>query len=173
MYTPLKIPIFKKQIIDHDRYKSQILQQIKDYSFAYIKKNTLDIASDYELSRDHPRPYLDTIRSRVKDCLLDFAKISTHYKDVEIRCFFYQQYEKEQYHGWHVHDCQYSGVYYLDMPPDTPKTEYIDPFTNDVCELDVQEGDVIAFPSFLVHRAPPNKIDTSKTIISFNFNFWN
>ena len=59
------------------------------------------------------------------------------------------------------------------MPPDTPKTEYIDPFTNDVCELDVQEGDVVAFPSFLVHRAPPNKIDTSKTIISFNFNFWN
>ena len=105
MYTPLKIPIFKKQIIDHDRYKSQILQQIKDYSFAYIKKNTLDIASDYELSRDHPRPYLDTIRSRVKDCLLDFTQISTHYKDVEIRCFFYQQYEKEQYHGWHVHDC--------------------------------------------------------------------
>lgn len=173
MYTPLNIPIFKNQIIDHDRYKSQILQQIKDYSFAYIKKGTLDIASDYELSRDHPRPYLDTIRSRVKDCLLDFAKISTHYKDVEIRCFFYQQYEKEQYHGWHVHDCQYSGVYYLDMPPDTPKTEYIDPFTNDVCELDVKEGDVVAFPSFLVHRAPPNKIDTSKTIISFNFNFWN
>ena len=105
--------------------------------------------------------------------VLDFAKLSTHYKDVQIRCFFYQQYQKEQYHGWHLHDCHYSGVYYLDMPVDTPKTQYIDPFTNDICEFDVKEGDVIAFPSFLVHRAPINTTEVSKTIISFNFNFWN
>ena len=173
MYNPLKIPVFKKPIIGHKEYKSQILELIDKYSVAYIKKNTLDIRSDYELSRDHPRPYLDSIRPRIKDCLIDFAKISTHYKDVEIRCLFYQQYQKEQYHGWHVHDCQYSGVYYLDMPLDTPKTQYIDPFTNDICEFDIKEGDVLAFPSFLVHRAPPNQSDSMKTIISFNFNFWN
>ena len=59
------------------------------------------------------------------------------------------------------------------MPSGTPKTEYRDPFTDDVHELDVEEGDVVAFPSFLIHRAPPNMIDIPKTIISFNFNFWN
>ena len=173
MTFDIKVPVFQKQIIDHQKYKSQTLDLIRLYSLGEIKKGSLDLRSDYELPRDHPRPYLDLVRERVMNCLLDFKDISDHYEKIEVRCFFYQQYTKEQYHGWHVHDCHYSGVYYLDLPEGSPKTEYIDPFTNDVCELDINEGDVVAFPSFLVHRAPPNPISTPKTIISFNFNFWN
>ena len=45
--------------------------------------------------------------------------------------------------------------------------------TDDIQELDVEEGDVVAFPSHLIHRAPANPVDIPKTIISFNFNFYN
>ena len=169
----IKVPVFQKQIADHHKYKDQILDLIKINSMGYIKKgDVVDIISDYDLSRNHPRPYLSLVTDRVIDCLVDFKDISDFYKGVEISCFFFQQYMKEQYHGWHVHaDCQYNGVYYLDLPEGSPKTEYMDPFTNNICQLDVKEGDVVAFPSFLVHRAPPNPISSLKTIISFNFNF--
>ena len=39
---------------------------------------------------------------------------------------------------------------------------------NDIRFFDVQEGDLILFPSHLVHRAPVVKDDIIKTIISFN-----
>ena len=49
------------------------------------------------------------------------------------------------------------------------KTEYINPLDkNDIRFFDVQEGDLILFPSHLVHRAPVVKDDIIKTIISFN-----
>ena len=173
MTFSIKVPIFQKQIRDHQKYKDQILSLIQIHSLGYIKKGSVvDIISDYDLPRDHPRPYLRLVTDRVMDCLLDFKDISDFYKQIHIRCLFYQQYMKEQHHGWHVHaDCQYSGVYYLDIPEGSPKTEYRDPFTNNICQLDIKEGDVVAFPSFLVHRAPSNPVNSPKTIISFNFNF--
>jgi hypothetical protein len=59
-------------------------------------------------------------------------------------------------------------VYYLDLPDGTPKTELIDPWSREVITMDVQEGDILTFPSFVIHRAPVNKTATPKTIISFN-----
>ena len=32
----------------------------------------------------------------------------------------------------------------------------------------IEEGDVIMFPSFIVHRAPKNNSQEQKTIVSFN-----
>ena len=171
MITPLKVPIFKKKIKDHSLYKDSILHLIKNYSYSTIKGDTLDIISDYDLGPEHDRKYAELVEQRVRDCLVDFSKSNSYYSGVELRCFFYQQYGRKQYHGWHIHDCQYSGVYYLDLPKETPKTQYIDPLTGNICQLDIEEGDVIAFPSFLVHQAPPNESDILKTIISFNFNF--
>ena len=35
----------------------------------------------------------------------------------------------------------------------------------EVIDLNVKEGDIIIFPSFVVHRAPYNKSNSTKTII--------
>ena len=40
----------------------------------------------------------------------------------------------------------------------------------DIFSIDVKEGDIIMFPSFIIHRAPKNNGDR-KTIISFNIDF--
>ena len=71
-----------------------------------------------------PRPYLDTIRSMVlKDChsQVDFIKISTHYKDVELDVFSINNMRKNNImDGMLV--TAVLGFIILDMPPDTPKT---------------------------------------------------
>ena len=167
-------PIFKRKIKDNLIYKDDTLSAIQNQR-ARIQANDLDIYSDYDIDPYAPRPYLDLVEHRIYEVLTDFVDqwCGKFFHGYEVMNFFYQQYKQAQYHGWHVHNCQYSGVYYLDMPKGTPKTEYRDPFTDVVKELDVEEGDVVAFPSFLIHRAPANPVDIPKTIISFNFNFYN
>ena len=55
------------------------------------------------------------------------------------------------------------------MPNNDYKTEYINPLDkNDIKFFDIKEGDLIIFPSYLIHRAPIVKNDIVKTIISFN-----
>ena len=166
--------IFKRKIEDHLIYKDDALLAIHNQR-ARIQANDLDIYSDYDIDPDVPRAYLDVVEDRIYDVLTEFCKEMPSYpffQGFEVKNFFYQQYKQAQYHGWHVHNCQFSGVYYLDMPKGTPKTEYRDPFTDDIQELDIEEGDVVAFPSHLIHRAPANPVNIPKTIISFNFNFW-
>jgi ectoine hydroxylase-related dioxygenase (phytanoyl-CoA dioxygenase family) len=59
-------------------------------------------------------------------------------------------------------------VYYLDLPKDTPRTQWINPTNLSEETFDVAEGDIIIFPSWLIHRAPQNKSKEMKTIISWN-----
>ena len=66
-------------------------------------------------------------------------------------------------------DCQWTSVYYLDLPDLAPKTQLVSPWDNKtIIKLDIQEGDVITFPSFVIHQAPKNENNKTKTIVSFN-----
>jgi hypothetical protein len=54
-------------------------------------------------------------------------------------------------------------VYYIDLPEKKYKTEFLD------IEIPIQEGNLVIFPSFLLHRSPINMSNKEKVIISFNF----
>jgi hypothetical protein len=57
----------------------------------------------------------------------------------------------------------------LDLPEGSPKTQLLNPINQDeIIEMDVKEGDVLTFPSFILHRAPRVDSDVVKTIISWN-----
>jgi len=63
-------------------------------------------------------------------------------------------------------------VYYLELPDNAPKTELIDQYNiNKKITVDAKEGDIVIFPSFVIHRAPKMLTDDRKTIISFNLEF--
>jgi predicted 2-oxoglutarate/Fe(II)-dependent dioxygenase YbiX len=85
---------------------------------------------------------------------------------------WYQQYIQNDTHTWHIHGENYTGVYYLELPKDSPKTELIDQLDlNKKISIEAIEGDVIIFPSFIIHRSPKITNNLKKTIISFNLNF--
>ena len=90
--------------------------------------------------------------------------------EVRLPKIWFQQYQKGGKHGWHVHGDNYAGVYYLDLPQEVPKTQLL---LEDgrVITPEVEEGDILLFPSSLIHKAPENETDIQKTIISFNVNF--
>ena len=86
----------------------------------------------------------------------------------EIHNIWFQQYKKSNIHPWHVHSGQFVGVYYVELPDDCPKTELVCPWDNKVISVDVKEGDILIFPSMIIHRAPEVINDSRKTIISWN-----
>jgi hypothetical protein len=108
------------------------------------------------------KPYLDTELKNVFNVL--------GYHDVYIEDMWFQRYLKNSSHGWHVHGSTFTAVYYLNLPENAPKTELIEPFNQEKIFIpNVTEGDLLIFPSYVIHRAPV-VIDEniSKTIISFN-----
>ena len=84
-------------------------------------------------------------------------------------------YDKGHYHVPHNHSSQgYTGILYLQINKDSPKTTYIQPWnnTNDQTVLyapDVEQGDIMIVPQFLMHYTEPNKTYFKKRILSFDF----
>ena len=91
------------------------------------------------------------------------------FKTLQFKDIWFQQYKKDNTHHWHIHGCTFTGVYYVKYNEKCIGTELIDPVTKKVMMPAVYEGDVIVFPSYVKHRAPPQITNTLKTIISFNF----
>lgn len=82
---------------------------------------------------------------------------------------WYHQMHKSDYITWDNHQyCQWSGVYFIEVPDKKYITEFLDPHTQEVIQPDATAGDMIIFPSWLLHRAPKMQTDQRKSIIAWN-----
>ena len=81
---------------------------------------------------------------------------------------WFQQYIQNDSHQWHIHESNFTGVYYVELnDEENNKTELISGDTKLTPE--VKEGDICIFPSFVIHRCPLIQSTKRKTIISYNF----
>jgi hypothetical protein len=170
---PYRVPIHIKKLEEHDRIKEGILDAIKGQDFKpYTVETSYITRCDYESPKDVERAYLRLVRDPIRQHVERVMK-SYGYRSSKIYNFFFQQYETQSRHDWHVHlETQWVGVYYVELPRSTPRTEYLAMTEGQVKEVRAfpcREGDVILFPSFVIHRAPANASRETKTIISFNF----
>lgn len=161
----------------HNEIKQILLQQMEEQS-NHDLVNSDDYYSDnihrldWKQSTNVNRPWVQTflpyLESHIHLLLEQFM-----YKEWNIAELWFQQYTTGNTHGWHSHGSNFTAVYYLELPDDSPKTQLVQPFTNKIFDADVKEGDIIVFPSYVVHRAPVVESNTRKTIISFNFDMRN
>lgn len=126
---------------------------------------------DWSSSQDTNRPWVKQFYPKFKECLDNIAR-ECGYQASIINQLWFQQYQNADYHGWHVHGSNFTGVYFLEMPTDAPITQIIDPFEHSKCIFPkIKEGDILLFPSYTIHRAPRILSETRKTIISWNCDF--
>jgi len=126
---------------------------------------------DWSKNLDYSREWIQLIKPKLEEHFNDCAN-DLNYKSCEVRGMWYQQYIKNNTHGWHTHGENYTGVYYLEFPKGSPKTELIDQYNiNKKITINAKEGDVVIFPSFIIHKAPKVINNIKKTIISFNLQF--
>lgn len=171
----LQIPYVIDNASFHNSIKDELLSHI-DKSDSETKQQTDDYYSDniYKLdwfkNTDFDRPWFKYFQPHFQKQIIKMIN-ELGFDSYFLVATWYQQYLNNSTHGWHTHSDNYTGVYYLELPEDTPKTQIVNPVNQkEVIDLDIKEGDFVLFPSFVIHRAPINKSNNRKTIISFDIN---
>ena len=109
-------------------------------------------------------PFIQESYNSIK---LDSYKEYSNYVTVDWGYAWYQIYEKNSFHSYHTHPgCQYSNVFYVSLPNNKYRTEFFG-----IGKLNFEEGDLVTFPSYLLHRSPNNLEQNEKIVISFNTSF--
>lgn len=157
----------------HNEIKSSLVKKIEKSSFtkAVDKESETDISrTDWNISENFQRSWVTYLSKYLLNELLDMYK-SVGYDGFTLHEIWFQQYYKNSSHGWHTHSSNFTSVYYVELPSDTPKTKLVNPFDQKtIIEPEIKEGDILIFPSFVLHKAPANFSNKRKTIVSFNTN---
>jgi hypothetical protein len=167
--APYYISSFKK----HSELKDSVLEAInnqKEFDRLVETEDAVDITRcDWNTSRwDYSKQWFQIIQEDFVEHMTTVSK-ELGYEFFRLKEIWFQQYEQNSHHGWHVHGSNWTNVYFLELPEDSPKTQFINPYDQTtVAEFDIKEGDILTFPSFVIHRAPPNLGTSRKTIISWN-----
>jgi len=169
-----EVPILKDKFKNHFILKDKLLSEInnqKNSNTSFGKDNIKKC--DWSDSKNFERPWVKIINNDLKQQFLKFADYLSFKKFIMYE-LWYQQYSKEGEHGWHVHGHNYTGVYYLNYNKDCARTRLLDPYTKKYfTDIVADEGDIIIFPSTVIHTSQIQKTDFLKTIISFNVSFDN
>ena len=166
--------ICRTKLVDHSLIKNRILNEIKlsthyenidnlsEYSSYKVSRADMDLCGD--LNRSWVKMLIPNLSLSINEMLSNMA-----YNGFEINEMWYHQYVKGDTYGWHIHEDQYAGIYYLEFGKSSGKTQMCSPYSFKSMNINAKEGDVVIFPAHLMHRALPNS-DERKTVVSFNFN---
>jgi hypothetical protein len=158
------------QVNEHEEVKKILLPIIEQApANSIVNDEQRIIKTDWNIPRDVPREYeppLEILTAAHCYSVQDILKFRHHLKVVN---FWFQQYEKGDFHKWHVHgDSVFSNVYYLELPEGAAQTTFR--FMGEEFTVSVKEGQILTFPSFYEHCSKPNE-GGRKTVIAFNTNF--
>lgn len=167
--------ILKDEFENHLNIKKNLttlIAEAKDEGWYNNNGNFNDrlLKTDWPLAANSQRSWVKYFVNDLNHQLNKFANY-LGYTSVLINKVWYQIYERNNIHNWHIHSSNYSGVYFLKMPEDD-ENNYTEFLTSNDFEksfkIRVKEGDVIFFPSHIIHRAPALQKDETKIIISWN-----
>ena len=168
--------ILKEKFKQHFIYKEKIINLIKDSiseSLIDNKNGNNDFISklDWPLANNWERPWVKLIGPFIYEQLNNFS-LELGFTGCVLNQLWFQQYNFQNIHNWHCHGGNYTGVYYLEFDKQSPKTEILYPNNlNEAFTINVEEGDIIIFPCYFIHRSGKIVNNKRKTIISFNIDF--
>lgn len=168
------VPIYKVSVTDWPAKKERLLDLV---DFGNADLWTDQHFSDYHAHKKTGCPYIQQFTEILNDELHEVVEVMG--KGISIHDLWAQRYAKSNYMGAHNHGgTGYSCVLYVDFDKNEHKaTRFIAPFNNfhtgSLLEYtpDVNEGELVLFPSVLMHDAAPNQSDKHRTIFSFNCKF--
>ena len=164
--VPLAFYIF--DVKDHAQIKPKILNDIAKLGVNPVTDNGQLIANtDWHLPRETHREYITHIYDTMQDVCRQVNEIGEDVDGIKVDNYWFQQYAPHNYHGWHIHGMSvYSCVYYVDTDEATPRTSF--KMLGSEFEVEAEEGQILVFPSFLLHASKPNTSSKTKTVIAFN-----
>ena len=175
------IPITKFSVTNWSEKKPELMKLI-DFNGC----NIVECQTDY-YKYSTVSPYLNDFISILQEDLDNLVNeytqlLNDRYKgdcpceSVDKWQLWSQRYTRGQYHGAHNHGLSnISCVLYVEFNPKEhfPTTFYSpfpDPYYGTINKIapPVEEGEILTFPSVLLHEAPVSVSDKQRTIMSFN-----
>ena len=174
MMKQYEIPahIFVSKVPNHQELKPKILEAIEREPSESVRDSGQKISkTDFFKEPEIKRSYYDIIKSPIENHLKEVCdKLQIFKLQIFLspnNSFWFQQYKYGDFHNYHTHDAGYSCVYYVQLESESPKTTFI--YMGNEFEFNVNEGDIVTFPSYLMHRSKPNFSKFTKTIVACNF----
>jgi len=154
---------YKVKIKEHEFIKEWFLSEYDDY----IKQLPMKPSkTDYQLNIKRKSPYSDEWNRLIRPYIKDFCKIFG-VENYKLQSWF-AQYDTNVDHHWHIHSGSHFGVvYYMELPYNENSTEFWKK------NFPADEGEMVFFPSWWIHRSTPNLYDKRKTVIAGNLTFKN
>ena len=183
--TLFNIPFWGIRIINFEEKKKKLVKLLESYPEKEEKYEervednfgnlvTFCHKGEFATNRQIDRSGLvERFFSIMKKELEDFSREIN--KDFAITDIWSVSYDVGDSQAAHNHSAVgLSGILYLDLPKDSPKTTYMQPWhdheTDTVKHIEVPiiEGDICIVPSFVLHFSGPNKSKNKKRIISWD-----
>jgi ectoine hydroxylase-related dioxygenase (phytanoyl-CoA dioxygenase family) len=164
--TNINLSIYKQSVKNYKEINKKFLEYFDEIpqEESYDKSYKVNKA-DFKKSQDFNRNYISHFFSEFSPYITNIAK-ELQCKKSTVSNLWFQQYQKKDYHPWHNHaKSNYTGIYFVELP-EKLGTEFLN-ITID----ELNEGDLLIFPSSIMHRSPVNTTDKRKTIISFNMDY--
>lgn len=156
-------PLYKIALDEHFFVKPVLLDYIEKSKPSRTETiSKLDYGDCSNLDREWIRFFRPIWKKNLQSFMQD-----VECDDMRLQDMWFQQYSEGDSHPWHIHRGNFTGVYYLELNK-SPTTEIKDPFNKRKWMTKAKEGDMIIFPSHVLHRNPPNW-GNRKTIVSWNF----
>lgn len=163
------VPLFRTRVEPWEKIKTEILKSLdSNYEF-----DDSGLETDFFQRNKYSGYVYDILRPTISEIL------KTYFGQLPPKTppdMWSQKYHNKSEHPVHNHgNGGVSFILYLKFNPDVHKaTRFYSPF-NDFLTGDlmtfvpkIQEGDLIAFPSFLLHTSQYQTSDEERMIISFN-----
>tara|TARA_R100001510_G_C7645202_1_gene202591 strand:+ start:808 stop:1308 length:501 start_codon:yes stop_codon:yes gene_type:complete len=160
--------IEKYSVPNYSDIKLKLITLINQVPKNSLKTNEQKIShTDYNLKKQDPFHYKQFFFDNVlKEYLKYFGNKFNRFK-IEVDSLWFQIYKKGDFHDWHSHaKTNFANVFYLQLPHKNLKTNF-----KDCKDISIEEGDILTFPAYMLHRSPMNTNDKEKIIISWNSNF--
>jgi hypothetical protein len=157
--------IFLYDVPNHKEHKEEIINLIKQIpQNTYMNISHCDYNLPNSLMKAWNNYFIKNIYFLWKNKFCDLIN-----SDLALSHSWFQWYEKNDFHDWHVHPgSHFTNVYYLNLPYKDMKTSIKD--FDETKNIDISEGQIISFPGYWKHKSPPNIYNEPKIIVSFNTN---
>ena len=160
--------VYVSDIKNHYQVKCDFLSDLNNRPKQGVYNKDESIFNTDYYNKEHIN-YKEIIYSMLDDYCTSLTNFLYYKEKIKIDKRWFQQYKKGDFHSWHRHpSCTFSNIYYLDHPEGTAKTTFR--YLGREFEINVKEGQILTFPSYLEHCSKPNLSDKIKTVIAFNSN---
>ena len=160
------VPCWKIQVNNFKEKKKKLIKILESFPEKEIQ--------DFDTNRQTNRfGLVEKFHSIMGEEMEEFSRDIK--KDFAIHEMWSITYDKGDHHASHNHgSIGLTGILYLDLPKDSPKTDYIQPwndYEDDTIShkrIPIVEGDIVIVPSFVLHFSRPNKSNSKKRIVSWD-----